>query len=664
MRVIMRVAPRVVPPVNHTWSDPPASALPAPHASGRRQPSVDGRALWLWMAVPWLGLLAGTLVVAYAYAYAATVFTGQAEFHLFWLGMLLFLVPACLRLCQAGVLRTERLALVSAVGLFNDLPKFLRNPQYPLFHDELAHWRQAEVIYRTGRPFQPNPTIDIIQFFPGLHTLTAALRDLSGLSTFQIAIVLLAVLHIVAVVGIFLIAERITRSPHTAALAAFIYSLNPSFMFFDTQYAYESLAIVFVIWVLLAVVNLQAAQGDRLRQAGWFVVGLVLAGGCIVTHHLSSYIMVLVLLLVMAVTVVRAMRGVESRATALVTVCFAVIVAASAVAWLLLVASDTVRYLTPHLTNGIAQVFKMMQHEQQSRQLFAFSTTPGYERLCAFVSPVIAAAGAATGLWLRRRLWLRSSAALALVLFGLLYFLSVPFMLTQAGNEGARRSWAYTYVGLCILAAPVIPWLLRRVAQRRAVVRRCAQGGVVACLAVVLVGNLAMAINETYRFPGPYVYGSDTRSLTGELLAMTRWFRATQGPNQRVVSDRFSGLALASFGNDWTAAPSYGFPVWQLYVWTRRPTDSLLGELRSSHYSYVIVDKRMARYLPWIGVYFEPDEPTQISTRRPSLEALTKYDGLPWTIKIFESDNLAVYRFNFAALNTAWISAPARGGQA
>src|SRR5437870_12751610 len=86
----------------------------------------------------WLGLLAGTPVVAYAYAQAATVFQGQAHYHLFWLGMLLFMVPAFLRLCGTDVPRAERLALIAAVGLYECLPKFLRSPQQPLFFDELA----------------------------------------------------------------------------------------------------------------------------------------------------------------------------------------------------------------------------------------------------------------------------------------------------------------------------------------------------------------------------------------------------------------------------------------------------------------------------------------------------------------------------------------------
>src|SRR5207253_2959399 len=110
---------------------------------------------------------------------------------------------------------------------------------------------------------------------------------------------------------------------------------------------------------------------------------------------------------------------------------------------------------------------------------------------------------------------MHSSVGIALILFGLLYFPSLPVMLTEAGNEGARRSWAFTYIGLSLLIAPIIPWLLRR-AARWPHMEKVTLGGVAAILSIMLVGNVSMQTNEYYRFPGPYVYGSDTRSTTAE----------------------------------------------------------------------------------------------------------------------------------------------------
>ncbi len=256
--------------------------------------------------LPPLGVLIGAAAITGAYAEAATVPSDDlSHFHLFWIGTALFIVPVFLRLCAVGVARGERLALIATVGLFDYLPKYLRSPDSPLYHDELAHWRQSEVMYATGRLFQPNPTIDILRSFPGLHALTVSLRVLSGLSTFDIGVVLPGLLHVIALIGIFVLAEQATLSARTAALAAVLYSLNPSFLFFDAEYAYESLGIVLCVWVIVAIVAMQRASGDRARQLAWFASGLVLAAACVVTHHLSSYIAVVVSVCIAVVTVAR-----------------------------------------------------------------------------------------------------------------------------------------------------------------------------------------------------------------------------------------------------------------------------------------------------------------------------------------------------------------------
>jgi hypothetical protein len=598
------------------------------------------------------GLLAGALLIDGAYAHAATVVGGQMHFHLFWIGVLLFTVPAVLRLSQVVVARAERLTIVAAVGLFDFLPRFLRSPRQPIFFDELAHWRQANVIYTTGRLFQPNPTVHMSQYFPGLHALIASLRDLSGLPTFPLGLVLLALLHVIALLGVFVIVERLGHSAHIAALAAFIYSLNPSFMFFDSQYAYESLAIVLFIWVIAALLTVHDAGGEGAHQAAWFAVGLVLAGACIVTHHLSTYVLVVVLLLIAVVTTVRTVIGHETAGTALLTWTFALLVTAGSAAWLIFASGGVVDYLVQPMASSVAEIIRMLHHEQQARTLFALSTTPQYEQVCAFLSPVLMAVGAAAGLCLLRRQRRRTSAALALILFGLGYFPSIPFMLTEYGNEGARRSWAFTYVGLAVLIAPVISLLLRRVVLWHPAGRSAVGGAVVALLCIVLVGNVSMSMNELYRFPGPYVYGSDTRSLDGELMQMVDWMRTTQGTGQNVVADRYSGLALAAFGLEWPAEVSWAFPLWQLYFSVHLPSAALLQQIQHSHYRYLVIDKRMARYLPRVGVYFERGEPQAITrTTPPPAAALDKYETLPWVIKIYQSDNLEIYRFNFAALH-------------
>ena len=197
------------------WRSPARDAgprAPRAHPAGRAKPrpATPARAARAaravrspWFALACAGLVAGAVTLSVAYSWAATHSSGHVQFHLFWLGEFLFLVPAIVRLLNRHASRAERLALLLMIGLFDYLPKLLRDPSGPLFHDELVHWHQAQVIFSTGKVFVPNSIIGIIEFFPGLHLLTVDLRHLTGLTTFQTGTILLALLHIVSLVGVF-----------------------------------------------------------------------------------------------------------------------------------------------------------------------------------------------------------------------------------------------------------------------------------------------------------------------------------------------------------------------------------------------------------------------------------------------------------------------------
>jgi hypothetical protein len=237
------------------------------------------------------------------------------------------------------------------------------------------------------------------------------------------------------------------------------------------------------------------------------------------------------------------------------------------------------------------------------------------------------------------KLWRRRSkvspALIALGVLGLAYFPSLPFIFTVLGNEAARRSWAFSYLGLALLLALVLAEPSRL---------RLAGPIVAAALVIVLIGNTSSSVNVQYRFPGPYVYGSDTRSLTTEQLAMTDWFVNTLGPGNRVVTDRYTALSLASFGEQEVANPSPGFPVWDLFFSAGDPSPQLLQQMRGSGYRYVVMDRRMFSNLPLIGVYFTAGEPGAFEhTSPPSAAVLDRWAHLPWATSLYESEHYVVY---------------------
>jgi hypothetical protein len=359
------------------------------------------------------------------------------------------------------------------------------------------------------------------------------------------------------------------------------------------------------------------------------------------------------MLMVALVVTVRAARRRDAGPPAWTAWALTLATAVLVAAWLYGVAPKTAGYLDPYLGRALGQFAGLASDGSSGRTLFKQSVTPWWEQKAAFVAPVVALAAMVAATW---RLSVRRDAdpvarswALGMLLLGACYFPAAMLILTPSGAEGARRSWAFSYLGIALVVAPLVVWLLDRWA-------RFAGPALAVCLSVLLVGNTAAGMNPSYRFPGPPTYGSDTRSLTPEVLAAADWLRDTQGRGLRIVADRYSGLIFGSLGGQFPVTGSATFPTYDLYLTPpgRPAPPALLGQLRSWNFGYLIVDRRMALEVPEIQIYFETNEPIPHGERPAfTLGELTKFDRTPWTIKIYDSGNIAIYRFDFASLGRA-----------
>lgn len=595
-------------------------------------------------------------MVVWAYSDAASTRHGTAYFALFWLGIALFLVPAAVRLVGKDTGERERLGLLVLIGLFLFLPKFLRDPSMPLYHDELAHWRQAQDVITTGSISDPNYIISIVRHFPGLETLTAALSLLMHTSVWETAIVLIAVLHVLALIGVAELGRVLTRGDSRAAgVAALIYALNPSYMFFDTQFSYESMSIVLFIWTLVAIAHFaDPAELDARNRQAWLFAGALLGAACVITHHLAT--LILLAFLVVACISTYAFRSDDDRLITRRLAWFTAFLGVATALWDGLVATDVVSYLEPTFTRGFSQLGAVFSHGKGSRTLFGKSTLPSYERWLGIAAVPIVGAGALAGLrelWVSRRTLAASPLMVPLTVLGLTFFASLPLVLSASGAEGAHRSWAYSFVGLSVMIAPVAI----RVADGRVPLApgamRLLRGGLVAAFITVLIGMVgAGGSSADYRFPGPFIWGSDTRSLDPELLGLAHRFRERFGAGQKVVADRYSALALAAFSEAHTAQGSAGFPIWQLYF-DRSVPQRLLQQLRSSHWRFVVVDERMSSVIPLIGIYISSGErEVGDPVVPPSRAALEKFSSVPWARLVMSTAHYRVYELEIGQSQT------------
>lgn len=654
-------------------------------------PDISRRA-WLAAAALALCELAGLGAVIRGYQIAQTTPTGQAEFAWFWAGMCLLVLPLVALIARKRTSPASRIALLVLYGFVSYAPKLLRDPHSPIFYDEYAHWRATHSILSTGKLFQPNPLVPIISRYPGLHAATAALVHATGLTIWQAATLLLVVCHVALVLGIAALAEtiglgrrpgespgRVPMGTRTGCLAAILYGLNSSFLYFDTEYAYESVAITLAVWALVAYG--QAIRSQRgLEEASWGGLTVLLSAAVVVTHHLSSLTLVLIMAVVSLSMTVPWLVGSAGWGRAVRTASSLTLVTAGMVGtWFAFVAPATFSYLSPYTSQSLSELLHIAGGTGAGRQLFGASFSPWWEQKSAYVVTALALALAVGGLLLLRS-WTggnglpkgrRRALMAAYTVLGLIYFPSILFILAPAGAEGARRSWAFTWIGLSLLISPAVVWLLDWTKRRtRRWSRVSLRSGFTVAFAVAMVGGTAAGIDAPYRFPGPFLYGSDARSVTPELLATSRWFAARFGTGHNIITDRYSGLVFASYGLQNPAAASAGFPVYDLYLAKSGASIAppyLLRELQTSHYTYLIVDRRMAYELPQLGIYFNPGEPRSLLAppgHKPVFYGrLAQLNNVPWMTKVFQSGNYSVYRLNLPASKPASENRPPLQGK-
>lgn len=626
--------------------------------SPRRATLIPSGALADLTAVALVAL--GAALVVWAYRKAPTEQI-QSYDPIFWIGMVL----AYLAIAWRAVSGRHAVLWLGFLGLFTLLPKFWMSPNAPIYFDETAHFALLRAVIAGHKLFQYTPLLPIGTYYPGMESAAAAIHWLTGLSAWDSALTLIAVVHCLVPVQIYYIARALPVHHRWAVVAGLVYAVNPSFIYEDVQFAYESVAILLMLTIVR--LYLEALAAERVGGRSWrrtlltSLLIAVLSFGCVVTHHLTSLAGIGVLLV--GALVLKPMTGFADRHgggrrlfvrwTPVVTLaaCFAL--------WVGFVAPGTVSYLLPNVSKPGAQLLaelgltKASKRNGGLRTLFYHSAAPGYERFAAFAAPALIAVAllcAVVG-WLRKRP-LRSNFLWSFVLVAG-YLASLPVTVTAEGAAGAHRTWSTTYVGVSLLPAALA--ILFRLDRRKRRVKRVAAAAGAAALVVLLVGNVSAGEPIDYRFPGPYEFGSDTRSVTPETLRLARWILVHLGPGAHVVTDEYTALPLTTYAHAITPQQGPGLPIGEIWYDRHPPDPSLMDALQLYGDVYIVVDTRVAQYVAPQAELFFPGEPSVVP--RQNIDRLAQW---PWLQLLYSSQHYRLYKIDFQSY-FAWY--PTHAGE-
>lgn len=588
-------------------------------------------------------------------------------FALFWAGFLCGMLPliwlACAR-SSSGVIRA--IALVG-IGLFSMVPRVLHFQ--PVGSDEYIHLRQALETYLNGDVGHTVKLLPITRDFFGLHQLTSAFSHLGEIPLWVAASGVVVLAHILSVLGIYQLVRMVNVSAAGAAVGAIIYSLNPSWMYFNVAFSYESLASPLIVWCLAATVA--AGRGTE-RPAIRAIAGALLAVAMLpMVHHLSTIMLVLILTVLIGARLVpwfpRVAAGtLETRREriwplVLIWCCLMVSIFywwSGKSAWL-------INYLGPALSEGYAQLQRILEGVSKStsgqRSLFANAQNPIYEIVSGYLFPFVTLGlflWALSVLWHNRRRIGSTPWAFAAV--GAMFFGSMPMLLTSGGAEGAHRSWGFSFIGIAVICGfawsfgPRTSGVLAARWSRAA--RTLAQprlrtGIAIAVYVVLAFGGAALGVNVSHRFPGGANVGDDARASSNEGRAVADWFATHVPPDTPVMADRYVSTLIGSLGRTSALRPSKTFPIWDMYMITDPVRPEVLKQIWDSKIGYFVVDSRMATTPPKSGTWFVKDEPGRGTNTLVPQAALDRFNCLPWLEGVFAAGTLTVYEVDRMVLS-------------
>ena len=568
---------------------------------------------------------------------------------IFWAGMILVYLTVMWR----AVWGRYAVLWLGLLGLFTLLPKFLMSPSNPIYFDEIAHFALLRNVISSGRIFQYTPLLPIGKFYPGMESIAASIHWLTGLSAWDSALTLIAVVHCLLLVQIYYIARALSVRHRWAVVAAMVYATNPSFVYEDVQFAYESVAILLMLTIVRLYAESLAAErsGSRTwtQSLSTSLLIAVICFGCVVTHHLTSLTGFVLLLL--GALLLKPMAGFVDRKggwrrlfvrwTPVLTFggCLSL--------WVAFVAPGTVPYLFPHVDIPLPELLALVGigHSAKAgalRSLFSQSTAPGYERVAAIAAPALISItllfAVIRWLWKRR---LRSNFLWTFVLSAT-YLVSLPLTLLAEGAAGAHRTWASTFVGVSLLPAALV--ILFELDQRRQWAKLTAATAGAAALVVLLVGNIAAGTPIDYRFPGPYEFGSDTLSVTPETLRLAQWVQVHLAPGAGIVTDRYTALALTAHTDVVTPLQVPGLPIAGIWYNRRPPAPSLMSALQSQGDDYLAIDVRVTQYSAKDGPLFVPGLPSLVPSQN-----ITRMAHWPWLLLMYSSPHYRLYKVDYNA---------------
>lgn len=554
--------------------------------------------------------------------------------------------------------RKARNAAVLCLGLTPTLLWRSTNPLLFTGFDEQLHMRTLGDILSSHRLFEANPLLQVSPRYPGVELVTVLVHQ-TGVPTMASAFIVVMLCRIVLVTVLCDAVEQLTGNMRAGGLAVAVYAVGPQFIFFNSQFSYQTLAIPLALSAVSLIARSRTSDDPLILFFGATVCLL----GVAMAHHVTSFMTAAFLLLWMLF----------QRGPARLRVAYGALAAiATTVAWMIVQRSLLEEYFGPIISDVGGSAKKGEKREAFKDS--AGTPTPLRDTLLLlyYAAVVVLVVGALAMLalhWWRRgdRHVLRWNPRL--LIFGLTAMIPVTMAarVIPKGGELFDRGSSFLFFPLSLTVAifatrlwwpdsrdpPLRPpgrllsglqAIARAAGNRLGLSRRPWAGRSVAVImaSLMFVASFVLGGGPFWaRLPGPYLVSADTRSMDAEVLAASEWARDALPSGSRIVGDRVGSDLLASKAGVWPVMKGGGVNAPPLYF----ADDFGLTEqdiVRSLRLRFLYVDRRLATHLPHFGSYFESGEPGDGKVLLTDAQ-LAKFDNVPGIKEIYRHGPISIY---------------------
>jgi hypothetical protein len=605
---------------------------------------------WGWL--PQLSLVAATNLYGAALAANASRVGEDWATPAFYVCMALLYLPSAARAMSPVISRRERIGLVLLTTAALFVIRVLREPVFFIDFDEFLHWITANDILQRDQLFTPNSLLPVSPTYPGLEIVTTALINLTGLSVFGAALLLLGIARLLFIAALFLFYEKLSGTPRIAAVGCFIYMGCSTFVFFDSHFAYESLAVTFLALVLLA--NACVGSDQRCDWRRVLALTIPLLAALAVTHHMTSRMCAGLL----SVTVLFDQVRTERPRVWLKAVVVSLAAIGAPLGWSKLMGDPTAGYLGPILTDGLREAAQLTSSLPARKPFTSVdgSVAPLWQRVTTLSAVALVCIGLATGFFRslsigaaphppgQRRIdlqllrsWIKGPLLpLTLLTFG--YPLSMLFRLTKSGWEIGNRIGPFSFLGVGVVIAVGITdfWYGRS--------RSLPRVGIIslAC-AIVLVGGVISAEGPGILVPEHFRVSADAASVEPMGISAATWTRRWLGSGNRFAADRTNRILLATYGRQSIATSLHdGLDPGTAFLSEAMGVEET-WVLQKLSIAYLLVDMRITTALPLLGTYFDERYSERPNSAPPRPSALLKFNAIAGVSRPFDNGYMVIF---------------------